>query len=222
MVLDAAAWPELPEATTWIRASLVADVLDSMGYRYQCLPAELSPLQPGDRLFGFAYPVRAYEIDYLPEVPYVGLLKALDGISSGEVFVLGTGRSDAAAGWGELLSTACRAAGAVGALVDAPARDVELIAELGFAVFARGQRPNDCHGRLEIEGTVQPVQIGEVTICPGDLVVGDADGVVIVPKAIVAEVLKAAYEKGERESDFRSAVADGMKPSVAYATFGVL
>jgi len=222
MVLDTTVRPQLRDRQTWPRSSLVADVLDALGHRHQCLPAELAALQPGDKLCGRAYPVQAVEIDYVPEVPYVGLLKALNGITSGEVFVLATGRSDAAAGWGELLSTACQAAGAVGALVDAPTRDVDLIAELGFAVFARGRRPNDCHGRLEIASTGQPVQIGEVMVHPGDLVIGDADGVVVVPRAITGQVLEAAFDKGERESEFRSAVAQGMKPSEAYAKFGVL
>lgn len=205
-----------------VRSALVADILDAFGHRYQCLPSSLIASEPGNVLCGRAFPVRAVEIDYIPERPYTQLLKALDSIGSGEVFVLGTGGRTSAAGWGELLSTACIARGAVGAVVDAPMRDAALVAALNFPVFSRGRHPTDCNGRLEVLEYGSPVTIGAVTISSGDFVVGDVDGVVVIPAALSDAVMLAAADKGSQENLFRAAVANGMQPSLAYERFGVL
>jgi 4-hydroxy-4-methyl-2-oxoglutarate aldolase len=205
-----------------LRTALVSDVLDARGLRSQTLAAGLAALLPGGRLVGRAFPVTAVPVEQLPEQRYVGLLDALDHIGPGEVFVLATGGSDTAAGWGELLSAACVSAQAVGAVVDAPIRDAELIAAMGFPVFGRGTLPSDCHGRLEVTVHGQPVQIGGVTIARGDVVVADADGVVVVPAALAEEVLSEAAAKAGREDLFRGAVANGVKPSEAFRQYGVL
>lgn len=216
-----AAVGQLPQGAP--RAALVADALDALGYRDQCVDAGLLPHLPGDRIFGKAFTVQAELIDYLPDPPYVGLLESLDSIGPGQVYVLATagGRAKAAA-WGELCATASLAKGATGALIDGPLRDSELLADLGFPVFARGRLPSDCHGRLDITSINQPVTIGSVLVNPGDLVVGDADGIVVIPAQVADEALAAAHVKGERESLFRDAVAEGVRASDAFRRFGVL
>jgi 4-hydroxy-4-methyl-2-oxoglutarate aldolase len=208
--------------TVIIRSALVSDALDALGYRHQCLPGDIMPLQFADRVVGRAFTVTAEKIDYVPEIPYRGLLKALDQIDVGEVFVLGTGRTDASAGWGELLTTACQARGAVGAVVDSPVRDTGRLSRLGFPVFGRGRHPSDCNGRLEVTGMGSPIEIGGVTIRTGDIIVGDCDGVVVIPQAISELVIANAVEKGAQEDLFREAVLGGMAPSDAYQKFRVL
>lgn len=206
---------------TVLRTAAVADALDACGRREQCLSPEITA-QAGDVMVGWAFPVVARDVSTLPEVPYVGLLAALDAIGADEVFVLSTSRSTRAAVWGELVSTACLAAGAVGALTDGVVRDTALIRGMDFPVFGRGRVPYDINGRLDIVAHRQATEIDGVTISPGDLIVGDSDGVVVVPRAAVGEVVHRAIEKSKQENLVRDAVAGGMKPSVAFERYGVL
>jgi regulator of RNase E activity RraA len=124
--------------------------------------------------------------------------------------------------WGEPLSTAARARGAVGVVADGLVRDSAAIASLRFLVFSRGTVPYDIHGRLEVVAWGVPATVGDLNVRPGELVVADADGVVFVPAEVESEVVARALEKATRERGFRDAVAGGMKPSEAYALHGVL
>jgi 4-hydroxy-4-methyl-2-oxoglutarate aldolase len=205
-----------------LRSALVADVLDGMGRRQQCLGPGIVPLRSADILVGRAFPVTVIETDTPIEPPYQGLLRALDAIAADDVFVYPTGRSSRAAVWGELVSTACLARGAAGALTDGLVRDTERIRALGFPVFARGTLPLDVNGRLEVVGYGADALLDGVPIRAGDLIVADADGVVIVPSEVEAEAVELALAKDAREADFRSAVAAGTTPSVAFNQFKVL
>jgi 4-hydroxy-4-methyl-2-oxoglutarate aldolase len=205
-----------------LRSALVADVMDAMDLRDQCLAAGIVPLRSSDVLVGRAFTVAVVEADVPVVPPYQGLLRALDAIGLDEVFVFPTGRSSRAAVWGELVSTTCRARGAAGALTDGVVRDTERVRRLEFPVFAAGTRPLDVNGRLEITGHGLVAHIDGVRIRPGDLIVGDADGVAIVPVEVEAAVIERALEKDAREAEFRAAVADGMAPTTAFDRFGVL
>lgn len=212
----------LAELRTQIGSSLVSDALDEQGRRHQSLAPGYAPLVAGQVLMGYAFPTRLEATDEIPEVPYMGLLAALDAIGSGEVWVGATGGFRDAALWGELLSTACMASGAVGALIDGYVRDRDVIRSLGFAVLCRGADPRDINGRGEVVAHNVTVEVDGVTVSPGDLVVGDDDGVVIVPEALIDGVVGAAVEKTQSESRFRQAVREGMRPGEAFKEFGVL
>ncbi len=212
----------LDELRLVLRSSLVADALDSLGRRHQCLGWDIVPLERGRRLIGHAFPVSLVEVDAVPEVPYVELLRALDAIGPDEVFVVPTARSERAAVWGELLSSGCLAAGAAGALTDGLVRDAELVRGLGFPVFARGTLPSDINGRFEVTGHGEPVELDGVRIERGDLVVGDEDGVVVVPTTLRNDVIARALAKDTDENRFRQAVAEGVKPSEAFRRYGTL
>lgn len=205
-----------------IRAALVADALDSLGLRSQCLAAGIVPLAPGQVLVGRAFPVTVISTDSVPDKPYRGLLRALDALSRDDVFVVSAGARQDVALWGELLSTAAMAHGAAGAICDGYARDTALVRELGFSVFSRGCVPYDINGRLEVTGFGDPTEVSGVTVCLGDLIVGDDDGVVVVPRAVQDEVAVRALEKATGESGFRDAVRNGMAPSEAFDRFKVL
>lgn len=211
---------ELDALSITLRSALVSDILDGMGLREQCLAPGLTAERTGHTLVGYAYNTRASLVEEMPEEPYVGLLDALDSIEAGDVYLISSG-SDAAL-WGELTSTAVSALGARGAVCDGYLRDVRMVRELGFPVFSRGTSPRDCAGRVDISREHGTLSIGGVPVANGDLVVGDEDGVVVVPAALIVDVVAAALEKSAAESEFRTAVRDGMKPSDAYRRFGVL
>ena len=205
-----------------LTASLAADSMDALGLGANCLGWDIVALQPQDVLIGRAFTVHQIEIDGPRTTPYRGLLRALDEIGPDEVFVIPTGRSTKAAVWGELLSTASRHRGAAGALTDGLVRDATKVRRLGFPVFARGTSPLDTNGRLEISDIAPEVTIDGVSICRGDLIVADADGVVIVPWEAVPDVAAAAREKSRGEAQFRRAVTNGTAPSVAFERYKVL
>lgn len=206
-----------------LRSPLVSDALDALGLRAQALSSDISCVSGRAVLVGRAFTVAAEPADVVPEIAYVGLRSALESLALDDVYVLGTARSQAYAAWGELVSMAARAAGAAGVVTDGLIRDHDQISELvDFPVFARGTTPRDINGRAEVVGHGLPVVVGNVTISPGDLVVGDRDGVVVVPRDVQRTVIGLALEKGSTESAFRTAVAGGMSVLEALKHFEVL
>ena len=124
--------------------------------------------------------------------------------------------------WGELLSTAARNSGCVGAIVDGAVRDIRQMREMGFAVFARGASPYDSQNRQRVIDVDVPVEIDGVRFSPGDLVVVDEDGVVVVPRAVEEAVIQRAWKKVHAENVTRDAIKAGMKAQAAWRKYGVL
>lgn len=205
-----------------LRTALVADALDTIGLREQSLAPGLSPLRRGTRLVGHAFPVEIVTVDAVPDRPYERLLRSLDAVSEGDVYVAAVRGASRVAIWGELLTTACQAGGAFGAVCDGYARDSDIIRELGFPVFCRGTAPTDSKGRSEVLRFGSEVAIDGVEIARGDMIVADDDGVVVVPQQVADEVVRLAVEKDRQETEFRRAVRDGMSARTAFETFGVL
>lgn len=208
--------------TGFMRSALICDALDSLGLRHQALAADILPLDPDTRVCGPAFTARTDEVDAIPDTPYEGLLRALNAVKAGEVFVLAAARTTAAAVWGELLSSACQARGVLGTVTDGFTRDAQQVRLLGYPVVSRGTLPLDTHGRCEVTELAVPVEIDGVRIEPGDLIVADVDGVAVVPAAVAAEVVEHAAAKARGEDRFREAVAGGMSATDAYNRFGVL
>jgi regulator of RNase E activity RraA len=154
--------------------------------------------------------------------PYELELAAVDGCRADDVLICAAGGSTHAALWGELLSTAARNAGCIGAIVDGATRDVRTLRSMQFPVFARGTSPYDSLNRQRVIDVDVPVEIGGATFSPGDLVFADVDGVVVVPRAVESEAIRAAWEKAHAENRTRDAIRGGMKATEAYARFGVL
>ena len=176
----------------------------------------------GARVEGRAFPFVVRRVDRSAAYPYGGLLRALDAVPAGSVVVIPAGRAADAAVFGELMATACLARGAAGAVCEGYVRDLAAVRALAFSLFACGTVPYDVDGRLEVVGYGEPVEVDGVRVEPGDLVVGDEDGVVVVPASAEAEVVAAASAKAALEGEFRAAVAGGMPASEAYARFRVL
>ncbi len=212
--------PAVPAALA--RSALLADALDALGLRAQCLQPGLAPLDPSSRIAGRALTVALAPARAVPDEPYRGLLAMLGAVRPGDVVVVATGRSDAAAVWGELTSSSCVARGAAGLVTDGLCRDVEQVRALGFPVFARGTSPLDVDGRLDFGPHGVPVEVDGVAIGPGDLVVADVDGVVVVPAGVAPDVLRRAGEKAGREEELRLAVLGGEPIGDAFRRLGVL
>jgi regulator of RNase E activity RraA len=232
MVKDQVRPPGTPATTpdlemfAWIEANLytavVADSLDELGYRDQALRENIRPLAPDCRFAGWARTIAYVDVFHVSNDPYGLEIESVDSILPGEVVVVSTAGSRRNAPWGELLSTAARARGARGAVIDGLVRDVGKIQELGFPVFAAGIKPVDSKGRGIVIDYSVPVDCGGVMVSPGDLVFADFDGVVAIPRQVVPDVIRMAGEKVTRENHSRAELLQGAYLRDVYQKYGVL
>jgi 4-hydroxy-4-methyl-2-oxoglutarate aldolase len=202
--------------------AVVSDSLDQLGVRQQAMREYLRPVHPNCKMAGWARTISCSDLYHIPQDPYKIEIEAVDSLLPGEVAVVGTQKSTRNAPWGELLSTASRARGARGAIVDGLVRDIQKIEELGFPVFAAGIKPVDSMGRGCVTAYNVPVECGEVLVNPGDFVFADFDGVVVVPKDIVSEVIELASEKVRRENSSRAELMKGAYLRDVFEKYGVL
>jgi regulator of RNase E activity RraA len=202
--------------------AVVSDALDQVGARHQAMREYLRPVHGQCRFAGWARTISCSDIYHIPADPYSLEIEAVDSLLPGEVAVVGTGKSTRNAPWGELLSTASRARGARGAVVDGLVRDVRKIEELGFPVFASGIKPVDSMGRGIVTAYNVPVECGEVMVHAGDFVFADFDGVVVVPAALVKQVIELATDKVRRENDSRAELMNGAFLRDVFAKYQVL
>jgi len=199
---------------------VVADVLDKLGFRHQCMASRLRPLWPEAKAAGFALTVQTVPArDIVPAHPYAGELAAVDALQNGDVMVVS---ESAWSFWGELLSTAANYRGCRGVVVDGATRDSMAIKAMGFPVFHVGFHPADSMGRLDVAAHNVPISCAGVLVYPNDLVLADHDGVVVVPNAAAEETLKLAEEKVSGENLVRKALAAGMSTTEAFKKFGIL
>jgi 4-hydroxy-4-methyl-2-oxoglutarate aldolase len=202
--------------------AVVADSLDQLGARNQAMREYLRPVHARCTFAGWARTISCVDIYHIPPDPYSLEIEAVDSLLPGEVAVIGTARSTRNAPWGELLSTAAKARGARGAVVDGLVRDVGKIEELGFPVFAAGIKPVDSMGRGIVTAYNVPVECGEVLVQPGDFVFGDRDGIVVVPREMVKQTIELAADKVQRENHTRDELMNGSYLRDVYAKYGVL
>lgn len=202
--------------------AVVADVLDTLGYRRQCLDSLIRPLTPQTRIAGVAFTARAVPVDEVPAEPYKLEIAAVEAMSRGNVLVVDAGNDRTCGFWGELLTTACQYKGVAGVIMSACTRDVWKIDELDFPVFGIGYHPADSKGRADIVAIDVPVKIGGVDVRSGDVVLGDRDGVVVIPRHVREETLRLAGEKVAGENVVRRELASGMPMGEAFARYGIL
>jgi 4-hydroxy-4-methyl-2-oxoglutarate aldolase len=217
---DASALPDLVAGR--LSTAVVSDILDDLGHRDHVLDPGIRPLGEATVIAGWANPFVVAEVDEIPADPYTGEIAAMDDIAPGDLVLIAAGGSARAACWGELFSTAARARGARGTLIDGYCRDAQVIAALGYPVWCRGLLPLDVKGRLAVTAWRRPAVVGGLPVRPGDLVVADADGVVAVPAGLAAETVRRALEKVSKENGVRDALAEGSTLRSAYDRFGVL
>jgi len=214
--------PAILERLKPLYSGVVADVLDGLGYRNQCLPAEIRPLTPLNRVAGVVFPVKAVTVHEIPAKPYELEIAAVDAAQKGDVLVVDAGNDRTSAFWGELLTTACAYKGVAGAVMTACTRDMWKIKELNFPVFGLGFHPADSKGRVDVISIGEPVVIGGVQARRGDLILGDEDGVVIIPQEVAGEALRLAEEKVSGENRARADLAAGVPMGEVFRKYGIL
>lgn len=204
--------------------AVVSDVLDSLGHFNQAMSAGIRPLDDSLVLAGYARTGLYQDIYHIAkgENPYELEIALIDDLAADDVAVFACGASGRIAPWGELLSTASRARGAAGCVTDGLTRDIRAIREMKFPVFHGGIGPLDSKGRGKASQIDVPVVCAGVRIEPGDIVFGDADGVVVIPAAIEDQVLAGAFEKVSGEDKTRQDLARGVKLREVFERYGVL
>jgi 4-hydroxy-4-methyl-2-oxoglutarate aldolase len=198
----------------------VSDILDEMGWPNQSLPSTIQSLVPGQTLAGCALTLRGEPTTSDdPDVIFVPFLKMLGDIRPGSVLVY-EANDEVAAHLGELSSETAKFRGARGAVIDGGARDTEYMVRLGFPVFSRYRTMRDIRGRWRLTAYNVPITVGGVAIQPGDLVLGDRDGVIVIPQQIAEELITKAEEVVNTENLVRKAILQGVLPLDAYNRYG--
>lgn len=203
-------------------SAVVCDALDAHGLPRQSPRVPLRPLTTSGLLIGRCKTTLWADMAHPDPRPYELELQAVDTCRPDDVLIAAAGGSMRSGLWGELLSTAARRSGCVGAIVDGAVRDTAKMEAMGFPVWARGTCLYDSKDRNRVIDVDVPVEIDGVRFAPGDLVVADRDGIVVVPQAVEAAVIRHAWDKFHAENTVRDAIAAGMSATAAFNKFGVL
>ena len=215
---------------TELYTAVIGDIMDKMGLLHQFLPAQIQPLHPDMFVAGRAMTVleadvlecAAYESSNpILKKPFGLMLEALDDLKKNEVYIC-TGASPSYALWGELMSTRAQILGAAGAVVDGYSRDTRGILQLKFPSFSYGNYAQDQAPRGKVIDFRVPIEIKGVLVNPGDIVVGDIDGVCIVPKQHEVEVMSRALEKARGEKMVQKKILEGMSAKEAFDKYGIM
>jgi 4-hydroxy-4-methyl-2-oxoglutarate aldolase len=211
--------PDLAKRFRAIYTAALADVLDSLGYRQQTLPAGIAPISKGVTTAGpiFAVEGRGREMEREPSIRRI--LEMLGSIPAHHVAVYQPG-DERCAHFGELSATALVARRCAGVIIDGGCRDVPLVEKTGLPTFFRYTTPLDAVGRWDVVEWGHEVEIAGVAVATGDYVVADADGAVIIPACVRDDVLEQAEAMVLTENEVRTAVKGGMAPLEAYDRFG--
>ena len=210
------------EALSGLTTAIIADALDAIGYRTQCLGPSIRSLGAAGQVSGRVFTAKVEPVSEVPSSPYRLEMAAVDRMSEGDVLVVDGAHHQESAFWGELLSTACVAKGVRGVVMSACCRDINQVKRLDFPVFGIGTCPADSLGRIDVTEIERPIRIDGVKISPGDWILGDSDGVVVIPAGALAEVLVRAEKKQKAESGVRTDLANGMPVSEAFRKHRIL
>lgn len=203
-------------------SAVIGDILDKMGYINQFLPQRIRPLRQDMVCVGRAMTVQEADCTGPLAKPFGKMLEALDSLTENEIYIC-AGSSVDYAQWGGLMSNRAKLLGAAGAVLNGYSRDTREILELNFPVFSSGCYAKDQGVRGQVIDYRCPITFENgVVVHPGDLVFGDLDGVVIVPKAVEGEVLTQALEKSQAENAVRTAILGGMSTVEAFDKHGVM
>jgi regulator of RNase E activity RraA len=228
------AWRNDEELFSMVRRELftcvVGDVMDKIGLQHQFLPPQIRPLNPDMIVIGRAMPVLAVDVfqekvegakNKLMEKPFGLMLEAVDDLKANEVYV-NTGSSPRNALWGELMTVRARKLGAAGAVLNGYLRDTKAVLKLEFPAFCFGSYAQDSAPRYKVVDFRINIEIGAVRIRPGDFVLGDIDGVCVVPVEAATEVFTKALEKARGEKLVRKALEEGSSAVAAFEKHGIM
>lgn len=182
----------------------ISDALDRLAIQGQC--HRIAPRSPAFRLAG-----RAFTVLYRPAGQPPGTVgDYIDDVVPGSVIVLDNGGREDATVWGDILTEIAHRNGVAGTVIDGICRDVSLALDLGYPIYSRGHWMRTGKDRVQVDAMQVPVSIGQARVAPGDLLRGDADGVVVIPREHELRVLDAAEEIAAAEDRIRAAVRDGL------------
>ncbi|MBM3536078.1 MAG: RraA family protein [Alphaproteobacteria bacterium] len=214
----------LAELAEKLFCAVISDCLDQAGVWKQAFPARIRPLDDSLVMVGRAR--TALYMDVYAETPgvnpYEMEIALIDSLKPGEIPVFACGATGRVAPWGELLSTASKVRGAAGAVMDGCVRDIKAIRAMKFPVFHGGIAPLDSKGRATVKALDVPIECAGVEVKSGDLVFGDADGLVVIPQAKEEEVLKLAFKKISGEKNTLRDLQAGESLGSVFAKYGIL
>lgn len=211
---------ELSDRYEALYPGAVTDTLDEFGYERRTLPSSINPLTRDTQVAGIAFPLVGKpdpDPDYEQNIRR--FLRMLGEAPEDSVLAYET-NDEEAAHIGELTTTALSAAGCRGAVIAGGARDVRFILDQGFPVFCEYTTPKDAPPRWHLDDWGVPIRIGDVEVRPGDVLVGDVDGVACVPRGVAEEVLEQAEAMADTESEIRDLVREGTSPLEAFEQYG--
>ena len=210
-------------------SAVIGDILDKMNYRHQFLPQRIQPMREEMVVAGRAMPV--LEADAFEELSdgqnpimkknFGLMLEALDDLKENEVYIC-SGSSPSYALVGELMCTRMKILKAAGAVVNGFHRDTRGILELNFPCFSYGRYAQDQGPRGKVIDYRVPIEMDGVRINPGDIIFGDLDGVLVIPKEVETEVIQKAYEKATGEKMVTEAIRGGMSTVESFAKHGIM
>jgi regulator of RNase E activity RraA len=214
----------IAEARSRLYTGVISDVLDGLGDTHHALAPKIRPLDESLVLFGRARTALYTPVYHIePGVnPYELEIALIDSLRPDDVAIMACPREERIGPWGELLTTAARARGAAGAVTDGLVRDVRLIREMRFPVFAGGIGPLDSKGRGVVSAIDVPVECGGILVRPNDWVFGDVDGVVVIPAALAPQTIELALEKAVAETTVREELAAGEALAAVFQRHGIL
>lgn len=212
----------LPMMREKLYCAVVCDALDSIGRTHQSPRVSLPPQTVTTLLVGRCRTTLWTDMAHIDSRPYELELQAVDACQPDDVMIAAAQGSMRSGIWGELLSTAARHRGCLGAIVDGAVRDTRQMTTMNFPVFARGRCIYDSQNRQRVIDINVPVEIDGVQFRPHDLVFADQDGIVVVPCEVEDEVIQRAWDKVHAEDITRDAIKAGMLATEAYRQYGVL
>lgn len=210
------------DLTDQLYVAVLSDVLDQLGYKHQATRVPFHAYTGIPKLMGRCKTTLWADMYDKDPNPYELELQAVDSCQPDDVLICAAGGSTRSGIWGELLSTAARNSGCTGVIVHGAVRDIDKMRAMGFPVFATSKNPYDSQNRQHVVDVDVTVEIDGVQFNPGDLVMADDDGIVVVPHHLEEQVIRAALEKVNAENITRDAIRNGMKASAAYQKYGVL
>ena len=193
------------ERASKLDTSTISDALDRLGIVGQCL--NIKPRDPRFRMTG-----RAFTILYRPAANPPGSVgDYIDDVPEGYVVALDNGGRENATVWGDILTEVAHRRRLAGTVAHGACRDTALCLEIGYPVYSTSYSMRTGKDRVQVDATNVPVNLGDARVCPGDILRGDADGVVVIPKTHEEAVLAAAEEIGAAEEKIRAAIRGGMR-----------
>ena len=209
MVGGSVAPEELSRRYRALPTGAVSDTLDGLGLRRQVLPHYIMPVTLDMVVAGPAFTGQGYPVSDLGNDDSARRIRMLESIKPGTVSVWSSAGHFESAHWGGIMSNAARERGCTGAVVDGGLRDTRLVMEMQFPVFCRFRSSASSIGRWEIKEWMTAIRIGDTVINPDDFVLGDCDGVVIIPKALTMDVLEQTEATVKRKTGMRADLEKG-------------